>query len=42
MLRACVQRFDMTGNLKKFCKILATRQALGYGTLLEVEQDITD
>ena len=28
MLHACVQRFDVTGNLKKFCKILKTKQAL--------------
>ena len=27
MLHACVQRFDMTGNLEKFCKILETKQA---------------
>ena len=27
MLHACVQRFDVTGNLKKFCKILGTKQA---------------
>ena len=29
MLHACVQRFDVTGNLEKFCKILGTKQALG-------------
>ena len=29
MLHACVQRFDVMGNLKKFCKILGTKQALG-------------
>ena len=28
MLRACVQRFDVTRNLEKFCKILKTKQAL--------------
>ena len=28
MLHACVQRFDVTGNLKKFCKILRTKHAL--------------
>ena len=28
MLHACVQRFDVTGNLEKFCKILGTQQAL--------------
>ena len=28
MLRACVQRFDVTGNLEKFCKILGTKQHL--------------
>ena len=28
MLHACVQRFDVTENLKKFCKILGTKQAL--------------
>ena len=27
MLYACVQRFDVTGNLEKFCKILGTKQA---------------
>ena len=27
MLHACVQRFDVTGNLEKFCKILGTKQA---------------
>ena len=29
MLYACVQRFDVTKNLKKFCKILETKQAHG-------------
>ena len=28
MLHACVQRFDVTGNLENFCKILETKQAL--------------
>ena len=28
MLHTCVQRFDVTGNLEKFCKILGTKQAL--------------
>ena len=28
MLHACVQRFDVTRNLEKFCKILRTKQAL--------------
>jgi hypothetical protein len=28
MLHVCVQRFDVTENLKKFCKILGTKQAL--------------
>ena len=28
MLHACVQRFDVTGNLEKFCKILGTKLAL--------------
>jgi hypothetical protein len=28
MLHACVQRFDVTGNLEKFYKILGTKQAL--------------
>ena len=28
MFHACVQRFDVTGNLEKFCKILGTKQAL--------------
>ena len=32
MLHACVQRFDVTGNLEKFYKILATKQALGCST----------
>ena len=27
MLHACVQRFDVTGNLEKFCKILGTKQS---------------
>ena len=27
MLHACVQRFDVTGNLEKFYKILGTKQA---------------
>ena len=29
MLHACVQRFDVTKNFEKFCKILGTKQALG-------------
>ena len=29
MLHACVQRFDVTENLEKFCKILGTKLALG-------------
>ena len=29
MLHICVQRFDVTGNLEKFCKILGTKQAPG-------------
>ena len=28
MLYVCVQRFDVTRNLEKFCKILKTKQAL--------------
>ena len=28
MLYACVQRFDVTRNLEKFCKILGTKQTL--------------
>ena len=28
MIHACVQRFDVTENLEKFCKILETKQAL--------------
>ena len=28
MFHACVQRFDVTGNLEKFCKILGTKLAL--------------
>ena len=28
MLHACVQRFDVTGNLEKFCKILGTKHYL--------------
>ena len=31
MLNACVQRFDVTENLEKFCKILGTKQALSLG-----------
>jgi hypothetical protein len=27
MLHACVQRFDVTGNLEKFCIILETKHA---------------
>ena len=27
MLHVCVQRFDVTGNLEKFCKILGTKPA---------------
>ena len=30
MLHACVQRFDVTENLEKFCKILGTKQALDH------------
>ena len=26
MLHACIQRFDMTKNLEKFCKILETKK----------------
>ena len=33
MLHACVQRFDVTGNLEKFCKILGTKQALSVKVL---------
>ena len=29
MLHACVQIFDVTGNLEKICKILETKQHLG-------------
>ena len=29
MLHACVQRFDVTENLEKFCNILGTKQAQG-------------
>ena len=28
MLYACVQRFNVTRNLEKFCKILKTKQTL--------------
>ena len=28
MLHACVQRFDVMGNLEKFCKILGTKHHL--------------
>ena len=28
MLHTCVQKFDVTENLEKFCKILITKQAL--------------
>ena len=34
MLYACVQRFDVTGNLKKFCKILGTKHALLWQAML--------
>ena len=27
MLHACVQRFDVTGNLEKFCKILMSKES---------------
>ena len=30
MLHTCVQRFDVTKNLKKFYKILGTKQPLEY------------
>jgi hypothetical protein len=29
MLYACVQRFDVTGNLKNFAKFFGTKQGLG-------------
>ena len=29
MFQACVQRFDVTRNLEKFCKILGTKHYLG-------------
>ena len=32
MLHACVQRFDVTENLEKFCKFLGTKQALSFIT----------
>jgi hypothetical protein len=31
MLHACVQKFDVTENLEKLCKILETKQALSLG-----------
>jgi hypothetical protein len=31
MFYTCVQRFDVTGNLEKFCKILTAKQALSVG-----------
>ena len=38
MLHACVQRFDVTENLEKFCKILETKQArcLDDGLLVRI------
>ena len=30
MLHAYVQRFDVMGNLEKFCKILETKQAVSF------------
>ena len=33
MLHVWVQRFDVTKNLKKFCKILGTKQALKWHEL---------
>ena len=38
MLYACVQRFDVTGNLEKFCKILGTKQALRW---LKLQKEAT-
>ena len=35
MLHACVQRFDVTKNFEKICKILGTKQALSLCTFLE-------
>jgi hypothetical protein len=34
MLHACVQIFDVMGNLEKFCKILGTKQAHGQMVLI--------
>jgi hypothetical protein len=36
MLHACVQRFDVTENLKKICKILETKQAPNKKTQLKL------
>jgi hypothetical protein len=33
MLHTCVQRFDVTENLEKFCKILETKQALRWAMI---------
>ena len=32
MLHPCIQRFNMTGNLKKIYKIFGTKQALAFLT----------
>ena len=40
MLRACVQRFDVTKNLENFCKILGTKQHLS-SSLLSMVLNIT-
>ena len=38
ILHACVQIFNVTGNLEKFCKVLETKQALGVHANLATGQ----
>ena len=40
MFRACVQRFNVTENFKKFCKILGTKHYLIYGRVRRVSARI--
>jgi hypothetical protein len=44
MLHACVQKFYVTGNFEKFCKILGTQQALSrfdfFGSSILLSLDI--
>ena len=42
MLHACVQRFDVTGNLEKFCKILRTKQAQNWNKTRWMERKTAD